>query len=56
MRLENKVAVVTGGGSGFGTGIAVRFAEEGAALVIADINMDAAPGYCQPVERHAGTG
>ena len=42
MRLENKIAVVTGGGSGFGTGIAERFAQEGAALVIADINMDAA--------------
>ena len=42
MRLENKIAVVTGGGSGFGTGIAERFAQESAALVIADINMDAA--------------
>jgi len=42
LRLENKIAVVTGGGSGFGAGIAERFAEEGAALVIADIDMDAA--------------
>ena len=42
MRLENKIAVVTGGGSGFGTGIAELFAQEGAVLVIADINMDAA--------------
>ena len=38
MRLEQKVAVVTGAGSGFGAGIAHRFAAEGAAVVVADIN------------------
>ena len=42
MRLENRVAVITGGASGFGTGIAEIFAREGAQVVIADINAEAA--------------
>src|SRR6185436_3028327 len=33
MRLQNTVAIVTGAGSGFGAGIARRFAEEGAKVV-----------------------
>ncbi|MEW6690972.1 MAG: SDR family oxidoreductase [Pseudomonadota bacterium] len=37
MRLKDKVAIVTGAGSGFGAGIARRFAEEGARVVVADI-------------------
>ena len=40
MRLENKVAVVTGGGSGFGAGIAQRFSQEGAAVVVNDVHAD----------------
>ena len=36
MRLEGKVAVVTGAGSGFGEGIAKKFIAEGAKVVIAD--------------------
>ncbi len=38
MRLQNKIAVITGAGSGFGEGIARRFAAEGAKVVVADIN------------------
>ncbi|MCX6016883.1 MAG: glucose 1-dehydrogenase [Chloroflexi bacterium] len=38
MRLENKVAVITGAGSGIGLAIATRFAAEGAAVVVSDWN------------------
>lgn len=37
MRLEGKIAIVTGAASGIGRGIALRFAEEGADLAIADV-------------------
>lgn len=38
MRLGGKTALVTGAGSGFGAGIAARFAAEGARVMVADIN------------------
>jgi 3-oxoacyl-[acyl-carrier protein] reductase len=38
MRLDGKVAIVTGGGFGFGEGIAGRFAAEGAKVLVADID------------------
>ena len=37
MRLEGKIAIVTGAGSGFGEGIARRFAGEGASVVVNDV-------------------
>ena len=40
MRLKNKIAIVTGGGSGFGAGIVKKFIQEGAKVVVADINLD----------------
>jgi len=39
MRLANKIAIVTGAGSGFGEGIARRYAQEGAAVVVNDIHV-----------------
>ncbi len=42
MRMQGKVAVITGGGSGYGAGIARKFAAEGAEVVIADIRPEAA--------------
>ena len=42
MRLQDKVAIVTGGGSGFGEGIVKKFVTEGAQVLIADLNLDAA--------------
>ena len=42
MRLKNKVAIVTGGGGGFGEGIARMFAAEGAKVLVADLRLDAA--------------
>ena len=42
MRLEGKTAIVTGGASGFGAGIARKFAAEGARVLVADINGEGA--------------
>jgi len=49
MRLKDKVCVVTGAGSGFGAGIAERFAREGAKIMVADINANAATLSAKPL-------
>lgn len=54
MRLKGKVAIVTGAGSGFGRGIASRFAAEGAALLLADIDPKGAEATAQEIRDGGG--
>jgi NAD(P)-dependent dehydrogenase (short-subunit alcohol dehydrogenase family) len=53
--LENKSAIVTGAGSGVGRVSALRFAEEGASVVCADINGDAAKETAEQITAAGGT-
>lgn len=53
MRLEGKTAIVTGGASGFGAGMTQRFIEEGARVMVADINGDAAQSFAQDMGKNA---
>ena len=40
MQLKDKTAIITGGGSGFGSSMAELFAKNGAKVIVADINLD----------------
>ncbi|MEM8849087.1 MAG: glucose 1-dehydrogenase, partial [Pseudomonadota bacterium] len=50
MRLKDKTAIVTGGASGFGKGIATRFAAEGAQVLVADLNGDGAASIANEIK------
>lgn len=54
MRLKDKVAVITGAGSGFGEGMARLFAEEGAKVVIADIDETGGKRVAQVIQQQGG--
>jgi len=49
MRLSGKTAIVTGGGSGFGAGIARKFAAEGAQVFVVDINLEGAQAIADEI-------
>ena len=55
MRLKGKVAIVTGGGSGFGEGIATRFAQEGAKVIVNDLVDQAAERVAREIVASGGT-
>ena len=50
MRLQGKIAIVTGGASGFGAGIVKKFAAEGARVLIADLNLGLANDVAKDVD------
>jgi len=54
MRLKDKVAIVTGSGRGIGEGIVLRFAEEGAKLIINDVNEADAKAVVEKIKSKGG--
>ncbi len=53
-RLATRTALVTGGGSGIGAAICLRFAEEGARVIVADWNIEAANEVIKQIENSGG--
>lgn len=54
MRLKDKVAIVTGSGRGIGEGIVLRFAEEGAKIIVNDVNEQDAKNVVDQVKAKGG--
>jgi NAD(P)-dependent dehydrogenase (short-subunit alcohol dehydrogenase family) len=54
MRLEGKVAIITGGGGGVGRATAIAFAGEGAKVLVADVNEGAAKKVADEIARTGG--
>jgi NAD(P)-dependent dehydrogenase (short-subunit alcohol dehydrogenase family) len=54
MRLTDKVALITGAGSGIGQATAVLFAREGARVAVVDLREDAAKATAEQIERSGG--
>jgi 3-oxoacyl-[acyl-carrier protein] reductase len=52
-QLAGKVAIITGAGSGFGTGMAEAYIREGAKVIIADINAEAGERVAKSLGAHA---
>lgn len=56
MRLESKVAIITGGGSGIGREAALLFAKEGAKVVVADVNEKCGEETAAEIKKNGGDG
>ena len=54
MQLENKVAIITGAASGMGKAMAKGYAKEGASVVIADLDADAATAVAESINNDGG--
>jgi 3-oxoacyl-[acyl-carrier protein] reductase len=54
MRLQDKVAIVTGGGQGIGRATALKFGSEGAKVVVADMNEDTAKSVVDEITSAGG--
>jgi 3-oxoacyl-[acyl-carrier protein] reductase len=50
MRLKDKVALITGGARGIGKAIAMKFAQEGSDIVVADVNLEEAEKTAKEIE------
>ena len=55
MKLENKVAIVTGSGGGIGRATALRLAKEGAAVIVCDVNQTGIDETVQLIAEQSGT-
>jgi NAD(P)-dependent dehydrogenase (short-subunit alcohol dehydrogenase family) len=55
MKLQDKVAIVTGAASGIGKGIALMYAAEGAKVVVSDINLEGATAVVAEITAAGGT-
>lgn len=55
MRLKDKVAIITGGANGIGEGVAIKFAQEGAKVVIGDLKEDEVKKTEQKIKDMGGT-
>jgi len=56
VKLKDRVAIVTGAGSGIGAASALALAAEGARVVVADVNETAAKAIVEKIERQGGQG
>jgi NAD(P)-dependent dehydrogenase (short-subunit alcohol dehydrogenase family) len=56
MRLDGKVSIITGAGSGLGKGIAFLFAREASKVVIAELQEESGREVSQQIEREGGSG